>query len=54
MSDGDGYPFFILATKTTGKSVHKYMHGNYTFYRRDVKNTGYATFRCNIKAYKAE
>ena len=44
---------FSLVTKTTGKSVHTYMHGNYTFYRRDVKNTGYATFSCSIKKCKA-
>ena len=53
MSDEDGYPFFFLATKTTGKRVHKYMHGNYTFYRRDLKNTSYATFSCSIKECKA-
>ena len=29
------------------------MHGNYTFYRRDMKITGYATFSCSIKEWKA-
>ncbi len=40
---------FFLATKTNGKSLH----GNYTFYRRDMKITGYATFSCSIKECKA-
>ncbi len=47
------YWLYIKTEDVKNSSYYCYMHGSYTFYRSDVKNTGYATFSCSIKECKA-
>ena len=45
---------FYIVNKKTGKLVHHFSVGEYSFYKRTTKKTGYAQFSCsetNCKAY---
>ena len=45
----DNQPLFLINSKSSGKITHNFLLGEYSFYRRSVKPTGYATFSCKGK-----
>ena len=45
---------FILTKKSTGRITHNCSCGEYSFYRRVVKDTGYAIFSCKHKDCSAK
>ena len=55
MEEGDNTePLFLVNKKNTGRLTHSFICGDYSFYRRSVKPTGYSTFSCKYKDCQAK